>query len=316
MAEAQYVQDGELIDWTADAAYSSGDVIQLRDGRAGVVSVDVASGDTVGVYVKGIFKVAKTTSMQVLPSSKLFWDHSANKAHLLHRNDRDFYFGCAVEDATASGTTVKANLNVQPVFTVGFEHGFQSIRVQTAGFVSACGAGREGVNLEFSATAEAQKADALTKRGFLAGASGAEAIGHFLVCVNTNGDAAALDFNVGIANGTHATDADSITESLFLHIDGASTNIYFESDDGTTEVAATDSTVDFTAGTPFLVQFDLRDLTDIQVYVDGVNVLPASAFRLNAATGPLYALAHVEKTADDSPGNFSVLYGGICSAQV
>lgn len=307
------VQGDESIDWTADADYSAGNVIQLRDGRAGVVSVDCAAGELVGVWVEGTFRVAKTTGVVVLPSSKLFFDHSADKAHVKHGHDRDFFLGAALEDRASADADVLFALNVHPVYTVGFESGFASVRVQTAGFVSATGAGREGVNLEFSATAEAQKADALSSRGM---APGAEGIAHFLVCVNTNGDAAALDFNVGLANGTHATDADSITEYLFCHIDGASTNINFQSKDGTTTVASTDSTVDFAAGTPFLVQFDLRDLTDIQVYVDGVNVLPNTVFKLNAATGPLKALAHVEKTSDDSPGNFSVLYGGVATAQV
>lgn len=314
--EAQYVQPGVTVDWTADADYAAGAVVQLRDGRAGVVTVDCESGQVVAVYVRGVFKVQKTTSMVVLPSSKLFWDHSADKAHLLHRNDRDFFLGAALEDAASAATELLVNLNVQPVFAVGFEHGFATVRIQTAGFVSAVGAGREGVNLEFSATAEAQKADALTHRGFLAGASGAEGIGHFLVAINNQGDNAALDINVGIANGTHATDADSIAESLFVHVDGNTLDLKIESDDGTTEVAATDSTVDAVAGTPFLVQFDLRNLEDIQVYIDGVNVLPASVFKLNAATGPLKCLAHMEKTSDDTPANVSVLYGGICTAQV
>jgi len=316
MAESTYVKESCVIDWTADAAYSSGAIVQLRDGRAGQVTADVESGRVVAVRVEGLVRVAKTASMVVLPGSKLFWDHSANAAHLLHRNDRDFFIGTAQEDAASSATTVLVDLNVQPVFTVGFESGFVSVPINTAGFPFAHGAGREGVNLGFSATAEAQKVDALTHRGFAGGSAGAEAVGHFLICVNTNGDAAAVDINVGIASGTHATDADSIAESLFCHIDGNSTNINFESDDGTTEVAATDSTVDFTAGTPFLVQYDLRDLTDIQVYVDGVSVLPASVFKLNAATGPLKCLAHMEKTSDDSPGNVSVLYGGITTAQV
>jgi hypothetical protein len=42
---------------------------------------------------------------------------------------------------------------------------------------------------------------------------------------------------------------------------------------------------------------DCRDLTDIQIYINGVNVLPASVFKLDAATGPLKLLAHLEKTS-------------------
>lgn len=317
MAEALTYASGDIIEVTADAAYSDGDVIQVRDGRAGIVRGDYASGALMSVEVTEglIVTVAKTASMVVLPGSRMFWDHSANKAHILHRNDRDFFLGTAIEDVASATTTMKVALNKHPTYAVSLASGFVSVPINTAGFPFVHGTG-EGVNLGFSATAEAQKVDALTHRGFAGGSTGAEAIFHALICVNTNGDASAVDINIGLANGTHATDADSITESMFCHIDGNSANINLESDDGTTEVAATDSTVDFTAGTPFLVQFDLRDLTDIQAYIDGVNVLPSSVFKLNAATGPLKVLAHMEKTSDDSPGNVSVLYAGVTTAQV
>jgi len=311
--EAKKIQAGETIDWTADAAFSAGDVIQLRDGRAGVIAQDCVSGDVVGVDVGGIFEVAKTASMVVLIGSRLFWDHSANKAHLLHSNDRDFYLGCAEEDKAAAGTVVRVALNKHPEYTLSLGDGFASIPVLTAGINTRIIGHKEGVSLIFDLTAEAQKMDALSLRGL---APAAIPIVDALICINTNGDDAAFDLNVGLANGTHATDADSITESLFVHVDGASANINIESDDGTTEVAATDSTVDFTAGTPFLVQFDLRNLSDIQVYIDGVNVLPSSVFKLNAATGPLKLLAHMEKTSNDSPGNVTVLSLGARSAQV
>ena len=91
MAEAVRVQCGESVDWTADAAYSAGDVIQLRDGRAGVVSNDVASGGVVGVWVSGIFKFLKTTSMVLLNGGRAYWDHSANKVHFARVSDRDFF---------------------------------------------------------------------------------------------------------------------------------------------------------------------------------------------------------------------------------
>jgi len=301
--EAAYMTEGESVDFTPTAAVSAGQVVQLPDGRAGFAPTAIAAGELGAVTVCGIVKVAKTTSMVVLNGSQLFWDASANKAHLLHRQDADFPIGIAVEDETSGATTVKVALNRQQAFTASLADGFVAVPINTAGFPFVNGVG-QGCNLGFSATAEAQKVDALSHRGF---APGTKAIVEALVCINTNGDASAVDINVGIANATHATDADSIAESLFVHIDGASTNINLESDDGTTEVASTDTTVDFTAGTPFLVQWDIRDNTDIQVYIDGVNVLPSSVFKLNAATGPLKLLAHMEKTSDDSPGSVSVL---------
>lgn len=297
--------EGQMITWTADADYSNGDVIQLRDGRAAVISRDVESGKDVGVYVTGIFEVLKTTPMVMLIGSRLFWDYSVAKAHLLHGNDRDFFLGAAQEDGASADTTIHVALNEQPVYTVSLEHGFASAIVQTAGFPYAQGNGR-GAAVAFSATAEAQKSDALSLRGM---APAAIAIVDCLVCVNTNPDNAAVDVSIGIANGTHATDADQIAESLFIHLDGASANIYAESDDGTTEVNATDTLDDYTVGTPFLAQWDLRDLTDIQLYINGVNRLPASVFKLNAAAGPLKALVHMEKTADDSPGHVFAFIG-------
>jgi predicted RecA/RadA family phage recombinase len=306
MAEAVLATQvgAETVKFTADAAYSSGDVIQLRDGRAGVVVTDVASGADGAAYVTGVFDVEKTTSMVILPGSRLFWDHSANKCHLLHGNDRDFFLGVSLEDEASAATTARVDLNAVPKDTLSLGQGFVPVPVVTAGINHHIIGHGEGVTLIFDLTAEAQKMDALSLRGL---APAANPIVDALICVNTNGDDAAFDLNIGLASGTHATDADSIAESLFCHIDGNSTNIALESDDGTTEVAATDSTLDFTAGTPFLVQWDCRDLADIQVYVNGVNVLPASVFKLDAATGPLKLLAHMEKTANDTPGNVSVL---------
>lgn len=301
MAEANFVQDACIVPYTATAAVSAGQVVQLPDGRAGVAVDSYSAGALGHFHVKGRHRVAKTASMVMLPGSELFWDASANAAHLLFGNDKDFYLGSCADDAASSDAEVDVLLNERPAATISFAHGYQSINVQTAGFVNVYGSG-DSAGLAFSATAEAQKADAMTLRGIAPSSKG---IVHTLITVVVDPDAAAVDANFGLANGTHASDADSITESLFIHLDGASANINAESDDGTTEVAATYTTVDYVVGTPFLVQWDLRDNEDIQLYINGVNRLPASVFKLNAATGPLKLLAHIEKTSDDSPGNFT-----------
>jgi predicted RecA/RadA family phage recombinase len=313
MAEALYVQEGESINWTTDAAYVAGDVVQLPDGRAGVVSVDAASGTVVGVYVRGVFKVAKTTSMVMLIGSHVYWDHSANKAHLLYVNDRDFELGTVQADAASADTVCYVNLNARPVYNAALSHGYASIPIQTAGFPSVGGGGSGMVNLILQAANEAQKVDALGHRS-VSVTGLAESIVDAYICVNDNGGATAADASIGIANGTHATDFDSVTESLLAHFDGNDLKINLESDDGTTEVAATDSTIAFVEGTPFLVQWDCRNLSDIQVYINGVNALPASVFKLNAATGPMKPVAHLEKTAATDVYNISAAVG-IRSAQ-
>lgn len=306
MSEALFSQQGESIDWTPTAAVVGGEVIRLADGRAGFAPLAIAAGALGAVQVCGVAVVDKTASMVMLKGSKVYWDHSASAASLLFgANTADIFLGTVLETAASAATTVKVILNVEPKYTLALQDGFTavpipSITANPAGHMFSVG---NGVNAVFDLAVEAQKWDALSTRGVAVGTKG---ILHALVCVNTNGDDAAFDLNVGMANATHATDADSITESLFVHINGNDLNLYLESDDGTTEVAATDSTVDFVVGTPFLVQFDLTDNTDIQAYINGVNVLPSSVFKLNAATGPLKLLFHMEKTANDSPANVTV----------
>lgn len=294
--KAQLVQEGESVDWVADAAYSGGDVVQLKDGRAGVVSVDVASGATVGVYVCGIFKLQKTTSIVMLNGGRVAWDYSASKAHFKTVNDQDFFFGSAVEDATSAATTIKAAINVHPTYVCDLSRdAFASVIVGTAA-AGAFGFPRRfgGANtFALTATSEAQKVDALGTDGF---ANGANAIVEMRLNNVSNGTGGTQDWNIGLANATHATDADSITRHLFCHIDGNSTNINFQSKDGTTTVAATDSTVDLTAGTAFEVWFDMRNPASVLIYVDGVAVLTSTTFDVSAMSTTWFLLAHLEKT--------------------
>lgn len=308
--EGQTYAKGEIVEVVADGTYTSGDIIQVADGRAGVVRGDYTDGQTMSVEVTEglVVTVPKTTSMVVLDGTDMYWDNSANKTHLLQRNDKDFFAGCAVGDATSSATTHKIALNQRARYTHSLGQGFSHVKVCTAGLMVGLQGAGEFVNGRFDVTAEAQKLDALGIRGI---AVGTPCIVDMLVCINVAPDNAAVDLNIGIANETHASDADSIGESMFVHLDGNNANINIEADDGVSgEVAATDSTVDWTAGTPFLVQFDARaGWADIQVYIDGVQVLSGSTFKLSGATGPIRPLAHFEKGADDSPGNITCSIG-------
>lgn len=303
MPQARLLQAGCVVDWTADAAYSAGDVIQLPDGRAGVVTGDCASGDLIGVAVSGIYEMAKTTSMVLLPGGKAFWDHSADKVHFRHGSDRDFYVGVVTEDATSAATTCKVNLNAVQSNTSSLADGFRSLMVLTAGTPRILPNGAAGVQMTMSATAEAQKLDAL---GILGVDPDSEWIAEFRFTVVDGGDNAALDVDIGVANGTHATDFDSVAEFCTIHLDGNSANISAQSDDGTTDVAIVDTTIDYTAGTPVEVWMDGRDPSDIQIYINGALVLGSSTFTLAAATGPIKPIVHMEKTSDDTPANLAV----------
>lgn len=309
MAEALLRQTGDTIDYTPTADVSGGQVLQILDGRAAVAATDIASGVKGAVQVRGVARLAKTASIVLLKGGRVYWDHSANAAHFKPANDRDFFVGIVATDAASSDTTVDVVLNVPQALLIDVnQHAFRTAVVKTVVGSTTVEVpdvkSRGGSHsLILGTTAEAQKVDLLSVRGF---APGANVIVEGIVTVLTNSDNAAGDFNIGIANATHATDADAITESCFIHTDGNSLNINAESDDGTTEVAATDTTLDFAVGTPFEFWIDARDPSDIQMYIDGVLVLGSTVFKLNAATGPLKLLAHLEKSSDDSPGEYAI----------
>jgi hypothetical protein len=227
-----------------------------------------------------------------------------------------------VGDAASADATCQVNINVRPSYKIemgrnALEDEFLTVVVKTVVGSTTVevphleywpGAAR----MVFGATAEAQKVDALSQQGF-AVTSNWIVEGGFNVI--DDGDATAIDFNIGVANGTHATDADSITESCFLHLDGNTLDLFAESDDGGTEVAATDTTVNIALATPVHFVIDGRNPADVQIYVNGVLMLGSTTFVLTAATGPLKLLAHLEKTSDDTTADYRINYLRVRTAE-
>ena len=320
MAEANFVQEGEKIDFTPTTACAAGEIRQMPDGRAGVAVAAIDAGQLGAFQVKGIVEVAKVVTQTMLVSNYVYWDTSASTCNLLHGTSTDFFLGTVVEDAAYAGTTVKVNLNVKPAYTLSLADGFSALPIPaiTANPQGMMFSNGNGVNMVFDTAAEAEKFDALST---LAVATATPGVLQAKVCINLNGDAAAFDFNVGMANETHATNADTITSSLFLHVDGGSLNLNIESDNATAEVAATDTTIDAVVGTPFLVTWDMRDWAAIKCYINGLRVGDGTTGSLVALTlagvaGPMRLLVHMEKTADDSPGNVTVMDLGFTSFDV
>src|SRR5262245_34902241 len=120
VAEALYKNDPSPLGLVAEAALTSGQVIELPDGRAGVVDSQrgFSANDLASVKTSGVFLVQKTTGMVILAGGKVFWDYSTNKAHFKAVGDRDFYLGTAVKDAALNDTTVLVNFNVLPSYLV------------------------------------------------------------------------------------------------------------------------------------------------------------------------------------------------------
>lgn len=311
MPDAYSPQNAEAMDYTAVAAVTGGTVVQLPDGRAGVVPTDVAAAGIGSAAVEGIFTVTKAADQVWIDGARIWWDHSANAATCvppLTTGDKDFYLGTTVGDVAAATTTGRVNLNVRPAYIFDvhrdlFDHTLVKTVVGSTTIVIPDMIARGGtIDAYFGLTAEAQKMDILSKRSFPLSSN---PILECVVNVVTTCDADVGDLSIGFANASHASDADAITESVFFHFDlGADLNIDAESDDGTTEVAATDTTIDFAEGTPVYLCIDGRDPSNMKFYINGAEVLAATANLGNiaVATGPLKALFHLEKSSNDSPG--------------
>lgn len=302
MADASRRSDAGRVAVTLAAAAAVGEVRQLADGRAAVLRGGVAgaSGDRVNYETSGQFAVTKVTGVVLLAGGEVWWDHSANNATYRRTNDRDFYLGTATADAASGDTTVTVDLGAEPRWAVDLlRDAYVTVPTGTqalGGFLPPQPIGGGAIKLLLSSTNEAQKVDALSKDSF---ANGANGIVELVFAVVSDGAGSAPDFSIGIAGDTHATDADAIAQHLLVHLDGNATAINLQSKDGTTTVTATDSLQDYTEGATNRVHvwFDMRDPADVQVYVNGANVLPATVFNVNAAASEWKLLAHLEKTA-------------------
>ena len=303
MSEALMLKCGEIVDVTAGSARTGGEVVQCPDGRAGVFPVDVASGAVGELATEGLFRLAKTASVVLLQGQEVWWDHSANSATYYGTNDKDFIIGTVHKDAASAATTVDVFLNrrCRTIFDAAKDPG-RSVLTRTAGLANLLHAGGS-TSMKFSLDAEAQAGDLISVRSW---PIASKWIFQAVVTVAVDADADVVDVSVGVADATHASDADAIVTSAFFHLDltGSNTNIYGESDNAAAEVAATDTTKDWVAATPFHVMIDGRsgDGSALAYYINGVAVLTSTAFTVAGAAGPLKALFLCEKTANDTPG--------------
>lgn len=295
-----------------EAAVAAGEVRQLADGRAAIFAQLSAGAttDRLNYTTEGQFTLTKTSGVVLLDGGRAYWDYSAAAVTFEKVNDRDFYLGRIVGDAASGDTACVVNLNIDPPYDIDSRRdAFLSVPTGTqavGGFGYPKGLGGARL-IELTATNEAQCIDFLSVDKF---DKDANAIVEAVIRVPTNGSGAAVDFNIGIANGTHATDFDSVTEYVAFHIDGGAVDILAQSKDGTTTVAATDTTKDISAGSAVAnrveLWIDARDTSNVKLYVDGVRVLSGSTFKINAATGPFGLIAHLEKTTGTTVGTFVI----------
>jgi predicted RecA/RadA family phage recombinase len=304
MAEATYFQDGCIRSYTTVGAVTAGEVLQTPDGLAGVAVDAYAAGAVASLQTTGIHKIEKTANEIYVPGQRLYWDASASKVTAVPPiTAADFFVGCAADDAAAADTVAKVDLNRDWEGSIDQRKStFASLPVLTSGDprVAQLGAGARFV---LDATNEAQKIDALSHK-----AVALDSDWIFLAEVVIDAAAgSATDISIGVADGTHASDFQSVATLCTIHVDGGSQNILVQSDDGTTDVAPIDSTIDWTAAVPFALAIDGRDTADIKLYVNGIRETASSTtLALAAAASGLKACVHIEKTSSTDTATVQV----------
>lgn len=305
-ADASFSYARDVNSLTIAAAVAVGEIWQLPDGRAGAMYDNTAGvvGDSRKFTDTGKWVCVKTAGYKALKGGRAYWDHSANAISYRQESDRDFYVGRFVSDAASADISCTVEANIDPPYKVDLvRDAFASVLVGTPAVSASAGFGYPvrlgGTHIfELNATNEAQKVDLLSVVGF---AKTANFIVDGSFRVLNDGAGTAPDFTIGLGSGTDATDFQNVAEFVAIHLDGNAVDIFAESDDGTTDVPPTDTTINYTEGSALAQRvyfsIDGRDPNDVQIYVNGSLVLDATTFTLTAASATLFLIIHLEKTA-------------------
>lgn len=285
------------------AALVNGQLVQLPDSRAGVYTGLKAAeaGEYVTLSCGGVREVLKTASVAILAGQEVWAKISTSRA--TYRLAGDYFVGIAVADAAASATTVKVDMNARPNYTLNLaENSGEWTTEATNGLgVSELVGGVK--KLEFDAVSEAAQAALLSTRTFDVDDG---LIFEVEAAIFANGDAAAFDLDFGLASGSHTTDLEAATAFATVHFNGADLTAFTMSDDNVTDVAADDSGVDMVDDVWAFIQVDARDKDDVKFYLNGVQLNSDGGHVLSAYTSTLVAIAHMEKTSDDTAADVRV----------
>lgn len=306
-ADATPIVSTTVLGPAAGAAVSQYQIVQAADGRAAVYQGTAASsGATVALYTDGRYTMPKDTTWTALAGLPAYWDQSASKVLYKDVGDQDFCIGVFADDALTSADTCEVALNVllRPKIDLLNDPATSPNLTGTLALGTPAAPGflppqKFGGTTRFvlSATSEVQVVDLISRCGFKA--LGSKAIVRIVFNVINDGAAGTQDISLGVASGSHATDMDSVTQRLLAHIDGGATAINFESADGTTSTSRVSSGVTYTESGTLAnrveIWLDFRDDANVQIYVNGANVLPSSTFNVAAAASEWFPIIHLEK---------------------
>ena len=105
---SKFVQPGEVIDYTAGANITSGQVV-VMGVRVGVALAAIANGASGSVAVSGVFALAKLSTDVVAQGALLYWD--SGNSRLTTTSAGNTLAGYATAAAGNGVTTVNIKIN-------------------------------------------------------------------------------------------------------------------------------------------------------------------------------------------------------------
>jgi len=112
MATAQFIHDGNSIDYTPGADVSAGDVVVQGD-LIGIAKLDIASGALGALAMTGVFDVPKTSGVgeAIAAGAKVYWDIADGVAKTDDESGANKYIGKTVAAAGDDDATVRVRLS-------------------------------------------------------------------------------------------------------------------------------------------------------------------------------------------------------------
>jgi len=108
-----YVQPGDVIEYTAGADISSGDVVVVGD-NVGIALTDIANGATGSVQIAGVFTVPKTSGTAWNQGDRVDYDVSAGEFHKGLTAASGDVENCGIAFAAAASGDTTANVLLTP----------------------------------------------------------------------------------------------------------------------------------------------------------------------------------------------------------
>jgi hypothetical protein len=315
--DASYVRAANDMRLNVEAAAVGGELRQLADGRAAVMKGlnAAAANDLRSFETDGIHAVAKVAGVVIIDGAPVWWAYASNGVTPVpQRSGRGFFAGTAVcpnADAASGDPTVAVNLNRRPIYNLTLGDGNIWYTEATLGLGNTLLAGG-GVQQAFDAVAEVAQAALYSDYTFPVDSN---PIAEILVAVYDKGDNAALDIDLGLASDRHASDFESVANFVAFHLDGNDLSLKAHSDDSSTDVPITDTTIDLVDDTYAYLVIDCRDKTNCKLYANGVRMLSGTTFTLEDAAGPLKAVVMMEKTNDDTVADVRVAQFNVRTAK-